>query len=45
MDKINIDTEENDPKVKSIREKNKLDEDMLIKERKNKGKCANCLIY
>jgi hypothetical protein len=45
MDKMSIDTEENDPKLESIRQKNKKDEEKYIKENKERGKCSKCLIY
>jgi hypothetical protein len=45
MDKINVDTEEKDPNMKSIREKNKIEEQKYVKENKDKGKCERCLIY
>jgi hypothetical protein len=45
MDKITIDNEESDPKIKSLREKNKKEEEAAMKERKDKGKCSKCLIY
>jgi hypothetical protein len=45
MDKINVDTEEDDPKLKSIREKNKKEDEKFIKETKDRGKCSKCLIY